>query len=478
MRIPGKTLVFALAAACPPASAAPRPINVILVVVDTLGAGHLGTYGYARATDPRLKRLAASGPVFLNTIAQSDWTLSSLASIMTGLYPSVHGAMLPTLDENFGSDLGAGRYHPRAGERLEPSRPTLAAVLAHGGYKTAGFISGGFPNSIFGFGAGFDEYHNGGGRMEQLSAAYLSWIEKHRREKFFIYIHVNDVHDPYQAPPPYNSMRTRPYKGKLDGSREANDALDDAVAAGRPPSAEDLDHLRSLYDGGISYTDEHIGRLLDRLKEWGLDRNTAVIVTADHGEAFLEHGYLRHTNAFYDEVIQVPLLAVFPGLKKGQRLGGQARLIDIMPTILDYVGLPAPPMQGRSLLPWLRGAPVEDREAFSESFAGAALRTRDRKLIVYPGRSDGYYDPSAEAEERHNYGPRPDELYDLTRDAAEKHNLQADRRKDRRAMLVRLAAWRAEMARAASALPPLPASEKPVIDADLREKLRAGGYLK
>ena len=436
---------------------APRPANVILIVVDALGAGHLGTYGYSRATDPRLKAFAATGAVFLNTIAQSDWTLPSLASLMTGLYPSVHGALLPISDPNLGAQLEAGRFHPLAGQRLEPSRPTLAAILAAQGYATGAVVSGGFCNSAFGFGSGFAEYHNGGGRMEELSRTYLPWIEKNRDRRFFLYIHVGDVHDPYRAPPPFDGLWAKPYHGKQDGSRPALDALDDALAQGRPPSAEDVEHLRSLYDGGISYTDEHIGRLLDRLKALGLAENTAVIVTADHGEAFLEHGLMRHGNSFYDELLRVPLIAAFPGLKGGQRLGGQARLIDVMPTVLDYLRVPAPPTQGRSLLPWLQGAPVEDREAFSESNEGVSLRAGRWKLIRYRGR--------------------PEALYDLAGDAAERLSLRADAPAKWTALSGRLADWRAEMTRAAQTLPPLPAAG-PQLDAALKEQLKAGGYLK
>jgi arylsulfatase A-like enzyme len=353
--------------------------------------------------------------------------------------------------------LEAGRFHPLGGERLEPSRATLAAVLRRSGYRTAAVVSGGFCRSAFGFGSGFEEYHDTGGRMEELSRIYFPWLERNRERRFFLYIHVGDVHDPYRAPPPYDKLWDRGYRGKQDGSRGALDALDAALERGRPPSPEDVAHLRALYDGGVSYADEHIGRLLDRLKELGLDGNTAVIVTADHGEAFLEHGLMRHGNSFYDELLRVPLIAVLPGLAGGQRLGGQARLIDLLPTVLDYLRLPAPPTQGRSLLPWLQGGPVEDREAFSETFSGAALRAGNWKLIRDRGR--------------------PEELYDLSADSGEKRSLAAESAAKKDELSARLAEWREETKRAARALPAL--DGVPVeLDPGLREQLKAGGYLK
>ncbi|MDX6768446.1 MAG: sulfatase [Elusimicrobiota bacterium] len=437
----GAALALALGAA-PALAAAPRPKSVVLVVVDALGARHLGAYGHERPTSPRLDALAARGLLFESVTAASNWTLPSLASLMTGLDPAVHGALAAPDDPGWVTRLEAGRLRPGPGGKLDPRLPTLASLLARRGYRTAAVVSGAFCRSAFGFGTGFAVYHDLGGRAEDLEPVYLPLLEKERGRPFFLYLHLNDAHEPYRAPAPHGTRWVDPaYRGPMDGSRRALSALQAALAAGRADPA-DLRRAHDLYDGGVSYADAHIGRLLDRLDELGLAEEVAVVVTADHGEGFGEHGALRHGDHFHEEALRVPLIMRLPGLPQGLRLGGAARHVDVAPTVLEYLGVAAPPMQGRSLLPWARGVPPEERDALSESADGVALRRGPLKLI--------------------RWQDRPPRLYDLAADPDERRDLAAERPDA-------VAALEAALAARPRRKGPPPAT--------LRDKLKASGYL-
>jgi arylsulfatase A-like enzyme len=442
----------ALLAACLLASpaAAERPRGIVLIVVDALAAGHLGAYGYARPTSPRIDALAKEGALFEDAVSASHWTLPALSSLMTGLLPSAHGALLPPQGDGWPQLLEAGRLRPGPGERLEPSRPALASLLG-AGYRSLGVVSGGFCRSAFGFGQGFSEYRDTGDRAAELERHWSPWLGKNRNAPFFLYIHLGDVHEPYRAPEPWRSRWTaRGYKGPVDGSRESLQALAIALAEGHA-SREDLEQARALYDAGVAYDDHQIGRVIDRLKALGRYQDTAVIVTADHGEAFGEHGRLRHANSFHEEVLRVPLVMRLPAEAAGLRLSGVARSIDVLPTLLDWLGMPLPRMSGRSLLPRLRGAPAQPLEALAEADDGFALRGLDGwKLIRHRGH---------------------DALYDLNGDPAERKDLSAERPEKAAALLARAEALRAEAAALGRSLGPAPAP-RPA----LRDELKAAGY--
>ncbi len=439
-----------------PAAAAPAPKrpNVVLIVVDALSARHLGAYGYRRATSPRLDALAAEGALFETVVAPSNWTLPSLASLLTGLLPSAHGALLPPAAKDWAAKLEAGRLVPGPGERLEASRPTVARRLAAAGYRTAAVVSGGFCRSAFGFGRGFHEYHDLGGLAEHIEPTYLPLLEKERGRPFFLYIHLSDVHDPYQAPAPYGKKWADPaYRGPMDGSRAALRVLQHELCAGRGDPA-DLAQAEALYDGGVSYADAAIGRLLDRLAAAGLADDTAVFVTADHGEGFGSRKLLRHGSGFSDEVLLVPLLVRAPGLPRGLRVGGQVRALDVAPTILELAGLAPAPMQGRSLLGALRGGPAPDLEAVSQTDDGSALRAGGWKLV--------------------RFNEQPPSLYDLAADPGERRDLAAERPEVVARLGARLDALEGEARALAKRLPALPARR---VRPNMRERLKAAGYV-
>jgi arylsulfatase A-like enzyme len=466
MILPGLWLAAALAGS---AAAAPvqAPIDgVVFIVVDALRQDRLSAYGNPRKTSPALDALAGAGALFLNAEAASNWTLPALASIMTSLDPAVHGAQRPPRGRpGWPKELEEGRFRAARGGKLDASRPTLARALSRAGWTTAGIVSGGFCQSAFGFDSGFGSYRDTGVKLEELNDKYiLPWIKARRREKFFLYVHAGDVHDPYDTTPRYNHLWDPDYRGTIDGSRATLDAVNEGRRALTP---RDLEHLRALYDGGISYTDAQIARILAALKALGRDRRTLVVVTSDHGESFREHGtIMQHGRSAYETELRVPLIMKVPGRKPGVRVTSVISALDIAPTVLDALGVAAPAgFEGRSALGRLDGAAKDEAEApaFSEtsglfvSTTSFAVRDGAWKLIRGGGGADL-------------------ELYDLASDPGEKTDL-ARTRPEVALRLSRLLDGRIE--RDAAAFAALPALSTAAASAPgLDEKLRAEGYLK
>jgi arylsulfatase A-like enzyme len=343
---------------------ASRP-NILLYVVDTLRADHLGCYGYSRPTSPHLDALAAEGILFSDTIAQASWTTPATASIMTGRYPIGHGAL--TLGE---------------GMRLEV--PTLAELLRAAGYRTAGFVTNGNVTGTLGFRRGFDEYvyipedrtrptvH---APADELNARVLEWLRREKGRPFFLYVHATDPHAPYAPPDRLRDRFSRDGTAALAREAEPVKAILDNPALRTP---ENIAYLADLYDAEIAFTDENIGQLLGAFREFGLYEDSLVVVTADHGEEFNDHGRIGHGHNLYDETTKVPLIVRLPGERRGgRRIESMARQIDIMPTMLDYLGV-APPrgVSGRSLLALTEQPDAYDGEAaFSDTRLGMPRRS-------------------------------------------------------------------------------------------------------
>ena len=336
--------------------------NVILLSIDSMGAKHLGSYGYSRPTSPNMDRIAHSGVLFENVIAQSNWTKPALASILTSLYPFVHktDAQGETGDR---VDVDVrDRSHV-----LDPRFRTMAEDFRDGGYATAGFSNGGYAHSFFGFGRGFDVYDNEAGGLESCTYRMLRWICRNNIMPFMAWIHAWDVHFPYMDRPPYNRKFV-----KQRARIVLNASVRHQINSGeRDLSAVELEFLRGLYDGAICYADDLIGLIVRELERLGLSDNTVLVITADHGEAFMEHGYIEHTACLHNEVIRVPLILSGPTLPRGRRIRSQVRSIDIMPTLLDLCGLaPKAEVEGTSLLPLIAGAENNDLVAASETERG------------------------------------------------------------------------------------------------------------
>ncbi len=376
--IAAAVLALGLAGGC--SDDEPRRTNVILVVVDTLRADHAGCYGYHRNTTPNLDSLAREGVLFEEAVSQAAFTLPAMASLFTGLDPMQHGV----------------RKHPDEQGRVDslaPGLPTLASVLKRSGYTTAAVVS----NSLFqkrfrtGFSADFDFYDVGKKRRDAgpTTDAAIDWLER-KREKgkpFFLWLHYIDPHWPYEAPGEFE----RPFRHDDGGAFRA---LVDDFHAGRvkrdriyfdcPLDADGIEAGRAEYDNEVAYADAQLGRLLDRLRKSGLDRNTIVAVVSDHGEALGEHGLtFAHSFFLYDEIQKVVFVLRPPGGMKAARVSRQVRLLDVMPTLFGMLGIDPPgPIEGRNLEPlWTGGG-----EAFPDLPAFAESEPR------YPGQ-DGYRYP-------------------------------------------------------------------------------------
>jgi arylsulfatase A-like enzyme len=308
------------------------PHGIILISLDTLRADHLGIYGYHRSTSPSIDAFAKDSIVFENAVVQAPNTLPSHMSIMTSLYPHSHGVK---------------------GNRSLPSENlTLAELLQQGGYKTAAFADGGWMRAVFGFSQGFAIYD---GEKKVGIAKILPkvkrWLEKNSSQPFFLFMHCYDIHSPYDPPPPYDRMfQDDIYMGSFVPSTEN---LRLAAWNQVRLNEQDLQHTIALYDGGIRYTDEILGKFFAYLRNSGLYDKSLIIVTSDHGEEFMEHGSFLHWQLYYRPNLHVPLIIHLPvSLQKGVRIDEFVQSIDLLPTILNLAKLPEhSEAQGRSLVP-------------------------------------------------------------------------------------------------------------------------------
>lgn len=370
--------------------------SLVLVSIDTLRADHLGCYGYGRNSSPNIDRMAGDGIIFERAHAASYVTADSHMSIFTSLYPSVHGVK------------NAGAENRRA-QRLHPNIKTLPEILREAGYATGAITGGGNVAADFGFDRGMDSYQV----VWEIDAAVeqaTRFVEQHQNAPFFLFFHTYHVHDPYLPGPRTPQFFEGSYKGKImvDGDRLRSLQKDGSFAEQRRAywslvnrdDPDDLAYLVSLYDGEIWEADHHLGKLFRFIRLSVPD--AVIVVTSDHGEQFLEHGDVLH-NDLYQELLHVPLIIAGRRLASGIRIRTPVSLIDLAPTALDLLGLPAiPQFQGRSLAPTLQGRD-RGRDIFSEK-AGrkTALLANGSKLIVSVNRLPELYDLNSDAGERND----------------------------------------------------------------------------
>ncbi|UCE48096.1 MAG: sulfatase, partial [Phycisphaerales bacterium] len=330
--------------------------NVLLIGIETLRADHVGYLGYDRDTTPTLDRLAHEGVSCTRTLSTSGWTLPSVMSVMTSLYPDVHRTYT---------------YEHRLSEEIT----TLAEVLRANGYTTVGFVSNPVLDGRYGFSDGFDFYddftvsldagldiferHDAVAGVQHLACTSelvtrtaAKWLEQRPDGPFFMFVFYFDPHYDYIPPAPFDKLFDPNYDGDMDGRgiiREPRHS--------QRPSDRDLQHLLALYDGEIRYTDGCVAELLRVFAGSGALKNTVVVLFGDHGDEFYEHGKTAHDRTLYDEIIHVPLVLWGPGrFPLGKRIHAVSSQIDIMPTILDYLGVPYEgPIQGASLRPLIEG---------------------------------------------------------------------------------------------------------------------------
>ncbi|MCK4546843.1 MAG: sulfatase [Candidatus Eisenbacteria sp.] len=336
---------------------APDLPNVILVSIDTLRPDHLGCYGYERSTSPTIDSLATRGVLFLNAEAQSPWTLPSHVTLFSSTFPFTHGVV----DDN---------------SRIPADLPMMAEILKGHGYRTAGVVSSFYVGRMFGFERGFDYFEDfASDRYQQVFSGSkimaetvvdrgIQWMRNSGRP-FFLFLHFYDAHVNYIVPEPYRSLFEKSYAGGeiLYNSYEHYQT--------QPLTAPQRRHVLAQYDAAIAYVDAQIARVLDAIRDSGIADNTILVITSDHGEEFFERGSWGHAHTLYREVLAVPLIVVDPRLpSSGAEIREAARVIDIMPTVLEGLGLPAVEgTQGRSLWPFVSREPAGERDPllFSES---------------------------------------------------------------------------------------------------------------
>jgi arylsulfatase A-like enzyme len=324
---------------------ADRPTNVIVIGVDTLRPDHLGCYGHTRDTSPEIDRLAVGGTQFLNTISQSSWTLPSFASLFTSLYPHQHGVTCSM-------------------SQIRETLPTMATILQDQGYATGALVNSGVLSPELGLSRGFDYYDPPGPEprlADRTTEEGLKWIDAREDSAFLLFLHYFDPHEPYAPPAPYDTIYDPGYTGRLGRGFVLHQAFPELKGVDYSPlataTAQDWDHIRALYDGEIAFTDKAIGDLVKGLEERNLLKKTLIVLMGDHGEEFYEHGGIGHGHSMFGEVIRVPLIFSCPGtVPKGRRVAQQVRLIDVMPTVLDLVGVKTQArIEGASLLPLIAG---------------------------------------------------------------------------------------------------------------------------
>jgi len=378
---------------------APRT-NVILISLDTLGAHSLGAYGYTRETSPQIDALLAQSTVFTHAYTLEPHTLPAHTSLFTSLHPLSHGV--------------EGRL--TGGQPVPAKAPSLTSSLKQNGYTTAAFVNGGFLHPRFGLDRDFDRYDyysdiktrgqrgdlRYGRSAAQTNEALGRWLDEIRSTDaadasyppFFLFLHYFDIHSdwrglPYDSPEPYRAQLVTDATIDFEAPSEAGGGSDFLVRVGdgqRAVAQDDIAYIRSLYDAGIRYTDDRVGELLSLLGSRGLLENSLIVLVSDHGEEFMEHGKMLHTQ-LYEETMRIPFALHFPDSAKFPA-GTRPELVthlDVAPTVLSYLGIGTPnEMQGRDLMPALREqapVPVEPIVLYSSGHDRLALVHAERKLL-------------------------------------------------------------------------------------------------
>ena len=367
--LPGAVAVVAAVAFLVHERRPARP-NVLLVTIDTLRADHVGSYGYKDARTPVLDGLAARGVRFDHASASVPLTGPSHSTILTGLYPPVHGVR-----DNVIFPLSA-------------AHPNLATLLKRQGYRTGGFVSAYPVAGSFGFSEGFDEFSEGfheasdpaaGGAERPANETVdtaLTWLGKQDRAPFFAWLHLYDPHTPYKPPAPF-----------------------DAEFKDRP------------YDGEIAFTDQQLGRVMEWLRNSRREADTVVAVVADHGESLGEHDEGTHAILIYQATLHVPFILAGPGISRGEVVSARVGTVDLVPTILSLLKLQPPSgLNGRDLGPALRGQRLAPQALYAESlFARLNCRWSSLRSLI-------------EGDWKLIQGAEP-ELFNLAADPAELTNL-------------------------------------------------------
>jgi len=359
-----------------PANGSPR--GVILISADTLGAGHVGCYGYQRDTTPNIDLWAENAILFEGAYAPLPGTLPSHMSMMTGLYPKEHGVY-------------PSREHFVA---LAPQVKTLAERLQQSGFHTAGFTEGGYVARCYGFNRGFDEFEDRFASWHNVLRSATQFLHSvGKDDSFFLFLHTYQVHDPYRPPPGFSDLFARqdiPLPFAPKGSNLARVNRGELTV-----TPEEVALFRSLHDAEIRFFDHRFPEIRETLQQTGLGERTLVILTADHGEEFMEHGRLVHEQV-YEPTVRIPLVIDVPAWSGRHHVPELVELVDLPRTILTWAGIACEQgLGGKDLLALAAGEKeTTESRAYCESFLGpekalvARRENRELKLIV-----DGPFSP-------------------------------------------------------------------------------------
>jgi arylsulfatase A-like enzyme len=494
-------------------------MNVVLILVDALRPDHLGCYGYGRNTSPNIDSLAHKSVLFEQAIAHASYTLPSMKSIFASAYST---------GDNLSAILS----------EMQSDYKTLPQCFKEGGYATGAvignfvltrsFIHAFISKGAIGFDKGFDVYDdalderepNERGEKtrsaESVAKSAIGFIDRNAEKRFFLYVHFMDCHAPYAPPERFRQMFLN--DSLFDGNKTV-EISDLNFGVGKIPNYAALngekrvDYYVAGYDGAIRYVDENVGKILNELKRLHIDKNTIVVLVADHGEAMGEHNtYFCHGLGLYDDTIRVPLIIHHPKLK-AKRIGSLVRLVDFMPTLLELNGIAVPKEAGgKSMMPLIKG---ETRGICGEAFSAirADLGFRAFETMLYAVREQRWKLIQKESfKKRHfwrdvlkkiplvltrlkRFGPfkclketskqvlwmltskeQPDvELYDLEKDPLELNNIAAGEAEQVKRLSTKLEKWKKKilLQNGNNELEQLPDKDKETIKA----RLRSLGYM-
>jgi arylsulfatase A-like enzyme/Flp pilus assembly protein TadD len=408
--------------------------NLLLITLDTVRADRISCYGSERVSTPSIDHIARDGVLFENAIAPAPLTLPSHTTIMTGLYPNAHG------------------IRDNSTNRISEKAVTLAEILSGKGYETGAVVGAFILDSDYGLSQGFQYYNDelpgpsqnfddirGPAQHPRMNlhvvaerpasdvtGQAISWLKTHMKDRFFLWIHYYDPHHPYEPPPPYSS-----------------------IYADRP------------YEGEIAFVDQNVGMILSELMNSNVLDETLILLVGDHGEALGEHKELTHSIFTYESSVRVPLIMRYPvRLPSGARIAAPVSLADVVPTVLDLLDVESDnEFNGVSLLDMIEGERAVDRYIYCESMS--PFLTYGWSRIQCLRGSQWKYIRSAEPE-----------LYDLASDPGENNNLIRTEREVAEMLEARLDSILAATTPEASSL-----TEKAVLAAEDRERLRALGYV-
>ena len=406
--------------------------NILFVLVDALRQDHLGVYGYERKTSPHIDAFAADALVFENAISQSSWTAPSITALFTSNYPK--------------GPIKEGR--------------TLAQWLQKHGYQTIAFVANPILLPQKGNANGFESYNlrewEKDSKIVRLS---LDWI--HSRDKsrpFFLFLHFMGSHAPYRPSPPYDRRFGDQYTGQVSESLVPYKKM---MAEKKPLnlSKEDLNRLIDLYDGEIACIDDLFERLISSLKDSGLYENSIIVLVADHGEEFMDHGGLGHGHTVYDELIRVPLIIRGIDDLNGSHYSGLFEFIDLGPTLVSYLGIPYDyEVDGEDFLDHLKRNEPLKKVAFSEVHRTVGLRAGNWFVSARTETMKVIYNPH---EKKYFF-------YDLKKDRAERFPAEEEQDQTMGFLKASLHYWRKAYGKKGYQMN---------VDADTLKALRSLGYI-